>query len=115
MILPSLSTSTLVGPPASVLCQLSGRTARTSSRFRSPVDILGVTTNERTLRKLAMSWGVLPAMSQEFTSTDVMFYCATQLAKEKLGRQPGDKIVITGGIPNCNSCNTNLIKVEVIQ
>ncbi|MGN0801367.1 MAG: pyruvate kinase [Candidatus Faecivicinus sp.] len=104
-----------IGAKAIVVCSLSGMTARMISRFRSPVDILGVTTNERTLRKLAMSWGVLPAMSQEFTSTDVLFYCATQLAKEKLGLQPGDKIVITGGIPNGHSGNTNLIKVEVIQ
>ena len=104
-----------IGAKAIVVCSLSGMTARMISRFRSPVDILGVTTNERTLRKLAMSWGVLPAMSQEFTSTDVLFYCATQLAKEKLGLQPGDKIVITGGIPNGHSGTTNLIKVEVIQ
>ena len=100
---------------AIVVCSLSGATARMISRFRSPVPILGITTNERTLRKLAMSWGVLPALTQEFISTDVLFYCATQLAKEKLGLQRGDKIVITGGVPNGHSGNTNLIKVEIIQ
>lgn len=100
---------------AIVVCSLSGATARMISRFRAPAPILGITTNERTLRKLAMSWGVLPALSQEFISTDVLFYCATQLAKEKLGLKPGDKIVITGGVPNGRSGNTNLIKVEIIQ
>ena len=99
---------------AIVVCSLSGLTARMISRFRPPVDILGVTTNGRSLRKLALSWGVLPALSQEFTSTDVLFYFAKQLAREKLGLKPGDKIVITGGIPNGRSGNTNLIKVEEI-
>ena len=89
-------------------------TARMVSRFRSPVDILGLTTNEDTLRKLALSWGVVPAMIGEMVSTDVLFYVATQMAREKLGLQPGDKIVITGGIPNGRSGNTNLIKIEVI-
>lgn len=100
---------------AIVVCSLSGSTVRMISRFRSPVDILGITTNERTLRKLALSWGVTPAMTKEFISTDVLFYHAAQIAKEKLNLQPGDKIIITGGIPNGCPGNTNLIKVETIQ
>jgi len=103
-----------IGAKAIVACSLSGMTARMISRFRSPVDILGLTTDERTLRKLAMSWGVLPALSKEFASTDVLFYFATQIAKERLGLQSGDKIVITGGVPNGRPGNTNLIKIETI-
>ena len=103
-----------VGAKAIVACSLSGSTVRMISRFRAPVDILGVTTSEHTMRKLALSWGVVPALSVEYTSTDVLFYVATQLAKERLGLQPGDKIVITGGVTNGKSGNTNLIKVEVI-
>ena len=103
-----------VGAKAIVVCSLSGRTARMISRFRAPVDILGSTTSEAAMRKLALSWGVVPALSVEYTSTDVMFFVATQQAREKLGLQPGDKIVITGGVTNGKSGNTNLIKVEVI-
>ena len=103
-----------VGAKAIVACSLSGKTVRMISRFRAPVDILGVTTSEAAMRKLALSWGVVPAMSIEYTSTDVLFFVATQLAREKLGLQPGDKIVITGGVTNGKSGNTNLIKVEVI-
>jgi len=103
-----------VGAKAIVACSLSGGTVRMISRFRAPVDILGVTTSEHTMRKLALSWGVLPALSVEYTSTDVLFYVATQLAREKLGLKSGDKIVITGGVTNGKSGNTNLIKVEVI-
>ena len=103
-----------VGAKAIVVCSLSGRTVRMISRFRAPVDILGSTTSEATMRQLALSWGVVPALSVEYTSTDVMFYVATQQAKEKLGLKPGDRIVITGGVTNGKSGNTNLIKVEVI-
>ena len=56
---------------AIVACSLSGMTARMVSRFRSPVPIIGLTTNERTWRKLALSWGVTPAMCEKFTSTDL--------------------------------------------
>ena len=103
-----------IGAKAIVVCSLSGKTARMISRFRAPVDILGVTTSEIATRKLALSWGVVPALADEYNSTDVLFYVATQLAREKLGLRPGDKIVITGGVTNGKSGNTNLIKVEVI-
>ena len=103
-----------IGAKAIVVCSLSGMTARMISRFRSPVDILGITNSEHTWRKLALSWGVVPTMSVEYKSTDVLFYVATQLAREKLGLKSGDKIVITGGVPSGQSGNTNLIKVEVI-
>ena len=103
-----------IGAKAIVVCSLSGGTARMISRFRPPVEILGLTTTETSMRKLALSWGVIPALVDQYTSTDVLFYVATQQAKEKLHLQPGDKIVITGGLPNGKSGNTNLIKVEVI-
>ncbi|MBR3742526.1 MAG: pyruvate kinase [Clostridia bacterium] len=103
-----------IGAKAIVVCTLTGGTARMISRFRPPVDILGLTTSEISMRKLALSWGVVPALFEAYTSTDVLFYVAKQMAKEKLHLRPGDKIVITGGLPNGKSGNTNLIKVEEI-
>lgn len=97
---------------AIVVCSLSGMTARMVSRFRCPVDILGVTTDERAWRKLALSWGVTPVMSEVFNSLDTLFSNATQLAKSKFGLKCGDRIVITGGDTDGSSGNTNLIKVE---
>lgn len=97
-----------------VACTLSGITARMVSRFRSPVDIIGLTTSEATWRKLALSWGVIPQLCEYFPSTDVLFYSAKKVAIEALSLEKGDKIVITGGITNGQSGNTNLIKIEEI-
>ncbi len=99
---------------AIVACSLSGKTARMVSRFRAPVDIVGLTTNERTWRKLALSWGVIPAMCEEFTSTDVLFYTAKKIATKSLSLKKGDRIVVTGGDTTGKSGNTNLIKIEEI-
>ncbi len=96
------------------VCSISGMTARMVSRFRSPVDILGVTTNERTWYKLAMSWGVTPVMVDRFDSTDVLFYTAKQKAIETFNLQSGDKLVLTGGMTNGVSGNTNIIKIETV-
>ncbi len=99
---------------AIAVCTISGMTARMVSRFRSPVDILGITTSEKTFRKLSLSWGVTPVMCEEYTSMDVLFYTAQQLAKKTFELNEGDRIVITGGITNGKSGNTNVIKVETI-
>ena len=103
-----------LGARAIVACSLSGKTVRMVSRFRPPVDILGLTTDERTWRRLALSWGVTPLMCEEVPSTDVLFYTAMKAAKEHMKLSPGDEIVITGGITNGRSGNTNLLKVETI-
>ena len=65
-----------VGAKCIVVSSMSGRTARMVSRFRCPADIVGMTTTERAWRKLALSWGVTPVLSEEFNSMDVMFYHA---------------------------------------
>ncbi len=99
---------------AIAVCSISGGTARMVSRFRCPTDILGVTTDEGTWRKLALSWGVTPVMSEMFNSLDVLFYTAKNLAKSTFSLAKGDRIVITGGVTNGSSGNTNIIKVESI-
>ncbi len=97
---------------AIVASSLSGWTTRMVSRFRGPVDIVGMTTNEKTWRLLALSWAVTPWMSEMLPSTDVLFYTAKKIAVEALHLKKGDKVVITGGVTNGQSGNTNLIKIE---
>lgn len=99
---------------AIVACSISGATARMVSRFRSPVDIVGLTTNEKTYRKLALSWGVIPAKCEVYSSTDVLFFNANRTARDVLGLSKGDKIIITGGITNGATGNTDTIKIDTI-
>ena len=97
-----------------VVCTRTGATARMVSRFRPYMNILGMTTNERVWRKLSLSWGVIPTLSEEFTSTDVLFYHAKRAAKNTGLVKVGDNIVITAGSLEGGASNTNLIKVEQI-
>jgi pyruvate kinase len=104
-----------VDAKAIVVCSVSGLTARMVSRFRCPVDIIGATTDKHIWRRLALSWGVTPVLTEEFKSMDVMFYSAAIKAKECLGLQSDDNIVLTGGPINGQTGNTNTIKIEKIR
>ncbi len=103
-----------IGAKAIVAYSLSGATARMISRFRPPVDIIGLTVNEKTYRQLSLSWGVIPVICEVFQSVDVLFYTGVKVAQAALPLEQGDRIVITGGLTNGVSGNTNLIKVETI-
>ncbi len=106
--------ATDIGAKAIVVCSLSGMTVRMVSRFRPSTDIIGLTTNERAWRKLALSWGVVPVLTEDYPSVDVLFYIAKKKAKEVLKLKPGDRIIITGGATDGSSGNTDLIKTDVI-
>ena len=103
-----------VNAKAIVVCSVSGKTAMLVSRFRTPVNIVGMTTDPKIWRRLSMSWGVTPVMADQFPSMDVMFYYALNSAKKALDLQPGDNVVLTGGPVNGSCGNTNTIKIETI-
>ncbi len=104
-----------VGAKCIVVSSISGRTARMVSRFRSSADIIGMTTNERVLRKLNLSWGVTPVLTEEYSSIEVVFYQALKAAKKVFALKKGDNVVLTGGQINGEPGNTNTIKVETVK
>ena len=103
-----------VSAKAIVVCSVSGKTAMLVSRFRTPIDIIGMTTDRKIWRRLSMSWGVTPVMADQFPSMEVMFYYAKKAAIEALNLQSGDNMVLTGGPVNGQQGNTNTIKIETV-
>ena len=62
-----------------------------------------------------MSWGVLPVLSLDQTNTDSLFRHAIDCAKQNDLVVPGDKAVITAGVPLGIEGTTNLLKVQIVQ
>ncbi len=83
-----------------ILCvSESGFTVRSMARFRPSAQILGCSTNERTVRQLASSWGVVPML----LDTDNPDYVervrvAVNQAKREGLLAPGDLIGVAAGI-----------------
>lgn len=100
---------------AIVVCSLSGTTARMVSRFRPPVDIIGLSIEEKTWRALSLSWGIIPALCQYEPEMENLFKNAKIIAKTSLKLQKGDKIIITGANTMGRVGSTNTIRIEVID
>ena len=99
---------------AIVVNTLSGKTARMVSRFRPAADIVAYTTSEKTWRKLALSWGVTPRLSPVFKGVSEMFAATAEETKKLLNLKQGDKIVLTGGLTDGTSGNTDLVKIQTV-
>jgi pyruvate kinase len=99
---------------AVVVCSVSGKTAMLVSRFRTPVDIVGMTTDPKIWRRLSMSWGVTPVLAEEYPNMDVMMYFAKMKAQEALKLEKGANVIITGGPVSRGGGNTNTIKIETV-
>ena len=97
-----------------VVNSLTGHTARMVSRFRCPVDIIGMTASKKGWRKLNLSWGVTPVLSEKYETMEEMFTNDLKKAKEVFHLAEGDNVVLTGGVIDGNTGNTNMIKVERI-
>lgn len=97
---------------AIVVCSWTGTTVRMVSRFRPPVDIIGISVKEKTWRQLSLSWGVTPLLCEVYPSIEVLFYAAKNMAKDAFHLNDGDTVVITGGVKTGASGNTNTIRIE---
>jgi len=92
----------------------SGYTARMVSKYRPQAPIIAVTPNEDVMRRMCLTWGVLPVKGEHAPSTDIMFEMAVDSALKTKVVQPGDLVVITAGVPVGRSGTTNLIKIHHI-
>jgi pyruvate kinase len=100
--------------PLIVTLTKGGFTARKVAALRPPVPILAVTTELATYRQLALVWGVLPVRVDHVPGYDAMLAVVRDLILKRQFAKPGDRIVMTAGVPWEVSGSTNLIKVEEV-
>ncbi|NGM83075.1 pyruvate kinase [Paenibacillus sp. 7124] len=111
----SVSISALdLNAKAIISSTVSGHTARVVSKYRPKSPIIAVTTQERTMRQLALVWGIIPVQGSPASSTDELLETAVKGGKDSGLVKAGDLVVITAGIPLGHSGSTNLVKVEQI-
>ncbi len=99
---------------------VTGATTRVVSNLRPRQDILGVTPNERTLRRMSIYWGVRPLKTIQSKTTDDICNNAIELATVKQYIEPGDVVVLTAGIPSQNisqehTTTSNMMRIATVE
>jgi pyruvate kinase len=105
----------LLGAPAIVTLTKSGFTPRLVSSYRPSVPIMGVCDDPRVYRQLALVWGVQPVLCRftgEPNYDEIMGCARAELLARGLAR-PGDRVVVTAGVPFFHVAGTtNMLRVE---
>jgi pyruvate kinase len=105
-----------IGVAAIVCCTRSGRTARAMARFRPGVPMVGLSPDPAVVRRLALSWGVLPLQMATQTSTDDLVWVAVEQVVAAGLVTEGDHVLVLAGAPDRPSgAATDVLRVVRIE
>jgi pyruvate kinase len=104
----------MLSAPLIVCFTSSGFTARKVATCRPTVPVFACTPEPETFRQLALVWGVTPALTEHSNNYDSMLAVARQQILDRQLAQPGERLVVTAGVPFDMPGTTNLLKVEAV-
>jgi len=93
----------------------SGSTTLRAARERPDVPILCVTENVATARRLSLAWGVHTVVTEDVKSFQDMVEKAVAVARREEFAKPGDRLVITAGVPFGTPGATNILRVAWVE
>jgi pyruvate kinase len=102
-----------LGAKAILVPTFTGRTASAVARLRPRRPIVALTHNDRSLRHLAIEWGVTALPMPESKNVEDLWSRSLKKVRSAKIVERGDRVVITGGTAVNLPGSTNVIKVDV--
>jgi pyruvate kinase len=110
----SVTAVRLLGAPSVIVFTKSGFSARVVAARRPGVPIVVLTDQARTYRQLALVWGVVPFLVAHADTYEQMAATAKRVLLAEGIAKPGDRVVVTAGVPFDVPGTTNNLKVETV-
>ena len=107
--------ASLVGAAAIVSYTTSGATALRAARERPAAPILVLTSNLNTARRLAVLWGAHCVHTSDVKSFGDMVQKAVRIAHREGIAEPGQRVVITAGVPFGTPGATNTLRIAWVD
>jgi pyruvate kinase len=92
----------------------SGSTGLRASRERPEAPIIALTPLIETARRLSVAWGLHCVHTEDAQDLDDVVERAAEMAYQEGFAKPGERIVITAGVPLGTSGSTNLLRVAFV-
>ncbi len=100
--------------PAIVCYTGAGKTGNRIAKERPSMPILALTPIVATARRLTLTWGLHPVVVADAKSLDDMMSQAGEIAYSEEFAKPGEKILISAGVPIGSPGTTNLLRVATL-
>jgi len=92
----------------------SGTTGLRASRERPNVPILALSPSVKTARRLSIGWGMHCVVTHDATDLDDMVNNACRIVASEGFGKPGDRIIISAGVPLGTPGATNMLRIAYI-
>jgi pyruvate kinase len=93
----------------------SGSTSLRAARERPDVPILCLTSSLPTARRLALVWGTHCVETPDVDSFSEMVDKACRIAREETFAEPGQRLVVTAGVPFGTPGSTNVLRIAWVK
>jgi len=103
-----------LGASALIIATQSGYTALRVSRYRPLIPIIAVTPSERVCRRLNLSWGTIPILTEVARSYEEFMEDAIELSVKKGLVKKGEIAVVTAGTLPGIPGGTNMMRIQLI-
>ena len=92
----------------------TGSTTLRAARERPDVRILCLTPNLDTARRMTLAWGVHPVQTEDAHNFADMVARAVRVARQQKIANPGERLVITAGVPFGTPGATNILRIAYV-
>ena len=92
----------------------SGTTGLRAARERPSMPIIALSPVVKTARRLAIVWGVHCVITQDATDLDDMVDRACRIAAQEKFARPGDRVIISAGVPLGTPGATNMLRIAFV-
>lgn len=110
----AVETASNLGLDTVVAFTETGSTASLLSKYRPNATIVAFTPEPKTLRRMALYWGVQPQALERRADTDLMIATAEKFLEKQGICEAGEGVVMVAGIPPNEQASTNLMKLHVV-
>lgn len=100
---------------AAIVCYTSsGSTGMRASRERPALPVIALSPVRRTARRLSLIWGLHCVVTEDAQDVDEMVNRACSIAFQEGFAMPGQRVIITAGVPFGTPGATNLLRIAFI-
>jgi len=100
---------------AAIICYTSsGTTGLRAARERPQVPIIALSPVVQTARRLSVVWGMHCVVTEDAVDLDDMVDRACRIAYEEGFGRPGDRVIITAGVPLGTPGATNMLRIAYV-